>query len=47
MTFSDEPGVYIPGEFGVRLEDDQVITDEGGQLITPQSPSLEEPFASK
>ena len=21
MTFSDEPGIYIPGEFGVRLED--------------------------
>jgi Xaa-Pro dipeptidase len=47
MTFSDEPGIYIPGEFGVRLEDDQVITDDGGQLMTPQSPSLEDPFGSK
>jgi Xaa-Pro aminopeptidase len=44
MTFSDEPGIYIRGEFGVRLEDDQVITEDGGQLMTPQSPSLEEPF---
>lgn len=35
MTFSDEPGIYIPGEFGVRLEDDQVITDNGGELMTP------------
>ncbi len=46
MTFSDEPGIYIPGEFGVRLEDDQIITDKGGELMTPQSPSLTEPFAS-
>ena len=46
MTFSDEPGVYIQGEFGVRLEDDMHITQDGAQLFTPQSPSLEEPFAS-
>ena len=45
MTFSDEPGIYIPGEFGVRLEDDMVITANGAELFTPQSPSLEEPFA--
>lgn len=44
MTFSDEPGIYIPGEFGVRLEDDMVITESGAELFTPTSPSLEEPF---
>ncbi|HEY6140419.1 MAG TPA: Xaa-Pro peptidase family protein [Thermoanaerobaculia bacterium] len=44
MTFSDEPGIYIRGEFGVRLEDDMVITTEGGKLFTPQSESLERPF---
>ena len=44
MTFSDEPGVYIPGEFGIRLEDDMVITDGGAELMTPQSRSLETPF---
>ena len=44
MTFSDEPGIYIRGEFGVRLEDDMVITEDGAELLTPQSPSLEEPF---
>ncbi len=44
MTFSDEPGVYIPGEFGIRLEDDMVITEQGAELFTPQSPSLEDPF---
>jgi Xaa-Pro dipeptidase len=44
MTFSDEPGIYIPGEFGVRLEDDMHITESGAELFTPQSPSLEKPF---
>jgi Xaa-Pro dipeptidase len=44
MTFSDEPGIYIQGEFGVRLEDDMVITETGAELFTPQSPSLEDPF---
>ena len=45
MTFSDEPGIYITGEFGVRLEDDWVVTSNGGEMFTPQSPSLEAPFA--
>jgi Xaa-Pro dipeptidase len=44
MTFSDEPGIYIRGEFGVRLEDDMVITADGAVLTTPMSPSLEDPF---
>ena len=46
MTFSDEPGIYIPGEFGIRLEDDMHITQNGAELFTPQSPSLENPFAA-
>ena len=45
MCFSDEPGIYITGEFGVRLEDDWVVTPNGGEMFTPQSPSLEDPFA--
>jgi Xaa-Pro dipeptidase len=44
MTFSDEPGIYIRGEFGVRLEDDLLITEQGAELLTPQSPSIEHPF---
>jgi Xaa-Pro dipeptidase len=44
MTFSDEPGIYIAGEFGIRLEDDMHITEDGAELLTPQSPSLEHPF---
>jgi len=46
MTFSDEPGIYIPGEFGVRLEDDMLITETGAELLSPTSPSLETPFAT-
>ncbi len=45
-TFSDEPGIYIPGEFGVRLEDCMFITQEGARLFTPPSPSLEDPFSN-
>src|SRR5262249_30450912 len=44
MTFSDEPGIYIPGEFGVRCEDVMVITEGGAELLTPQASSLEHPF---
>jgi Xaa-Pro dipeptidase len=44
MVFSDEPGIYIPGEFGIRLEDDMHITENGAELFTSQSPSLNEPF---
>jgi Xaa-Pro dipeptidase len=45
MCFSDEPGIYIVGEFGVRLEDDWHVTESGGKMFTPTSPSLEDPFA--
>lgn len=46
MTFSNEPGIYIRGEFGVRCEDDMLITASGAELFTPQAPSLEDPFGS-
>ncbi len=44
MTLSNEPGIYIRGEFGIRLEDDMHITEGGAELFTSQSPALEEPF---
>jgi Xaa-Pro aminopeptidase len=44
ITTSDEPGIYIRGEFGIRLEDDLHVTENGAELFTPQSPSLEDPF---
>jgi Xaa-Pro dipeptidase len=46
MVFSDEPGIYIRGEFGVRLEDDMHVAENGAELFTPQSPSLEDPFGN-
>jgi len=44
MCFSDEPGIYIPGEFGVRLEDCMHIADSGAVMFTPTQNSLERPF---
>lgn len=47
ITTSNEPGIYIPGEFGIRLEDDMHVTENGAELFTPQSPSLEDPFGKR
>jgi Xaa-Pro dipeptidase len=47
ITTSNEPGIYIRGEFGIRLEDDMHITEDGAELFTAQSPSLEEPFGKR
>jgi Xaa-Pro dipeptidase len=44
MCFSDEPGLYIPGEFGVRLEDCWVMTASGPKTFTPLARSLEDPI---
>ena len=44
MCFSNEPGIYIFGEFGVRLEDCLYMTDDGPRLFTELSPSIDAPF---
>jgi Xaa-Pro dipeptidase len=46
MCFSNEPGIYLYGEFGVRLEDCFHVTEDGGELFTRQSPSIDDPFGS-
>jgi Xaa-Pro dipeptidase len=43
MCFSDEPGIYIPGEFGVRLEDCWRMTAGGPQTFTPLAKSIDQP----
>jgi Xaa-Pro dipeptidase len=44
MCFSDEPGLYIPGAFGVRLEDCFHMTEAGPRFFTEPPPSLDKPF---
>jgi len=45
MCFSDEPGIYIPGRFGVRLEDCWHMTESGPKFFTQPPPSIDRPFA--
>ncbi|HBY40809.1 MAG TPA: peptidase [Alteromonas sp.] len=44
MCFSNEPGIYIPGEFGVRLEDCLYMTHKGPVYFTEPPSSLEDPL---
>jgi Xaa-Pro aminopeptidase len=41
---SNEPGIYIVGEFGIRLEDEMLLTETGAKLLLPQAESLEAIF---
>lgn len=44
MCFSDEPGLYIPGAFGIRLEDCWHMTESGPKLFSGLASSLEQPI---
>ena len=44
MCFSDEPGLYIPGEFGIRLEDCWYMTASGPKTFTPLAKSIDDPI---
>lgn len=44
MCFSNEPGLYIPGQFGIRLEDCLYMTAEGPRWFSVPPPSIDNPF---
>lgn len=44
MCFSDEPGIYIPGKFGIRLEDCWHMTENGPKFFSNPPPSIDRPF---
>ncbi|MEW9797264.1 M24 family metallopeptidase [Alteromonas sp. CYL-A6] len=46
MCFSNEPGIYLPGEFGVRLEDCMYMTDSGPAWFTEPPESLDSPLGA-
>ena len=46
MCFSNEPGIYIPGKFGVRLEDCFHMTATGPKYFSMPPPSIDDPFGS-
>ena len=41
MTFTSEPGIYLLGRFGVRIEDDIVCTERGAESLSPRVSRLE------
>lgn len=44
MCFSNEPGIYIYGEFGVRIEDCVWIAEDGPRWFTTPPPSIDDPI---
>jgi Xaa-Pro aminopeptidase len=40
MVITIEPGIYLPGEFGIRIEDMVQVTRTGGQVLTPATKAL-------
>jgi len=45
MCFSNEPGIYLPGKFGIRFEDCFHMTESGAKFFTVPPPSIDQPWA--
>ena len=41
---SNEPGIYLLGEFGIRIEDEMLITENGAKFLLPKQKSLDVMF---
>jgi Xaa-Pro dipeptidase len=46
MCFSNEPGIYLPGKFGIRLEDCFHMTAGGPVWFSVPPPSIDDPFGA-
>jgi Xaa-Pro dipeptidase len=44
MCFSNEPGIYLPGKFGIRLEDCLYMAADGPRWFSTPPPSIDKPF---
>ena len=40
MAFSVEPGIYVPGQWGARIEDIVVVTEDGGERLNTSATDL-------
>jgi Xaa-Pro aminopeptidase len=40
MVFSNEPGIYVPGQWGIRTENIMLVTEDGGRALAKTSRAL-------
>jgi len=40
MVVTIEPGIYLAGKFGIRIEDMVAVTDDGNKVLTPVTRTL-------